>query len=139
MKSSCESGTSARPWCCQHCCKAAMPPFRLFGRDTVVSDCLIRIRSLFGPPLPTADTEVSLPVRTNQCFILIFVVRSCVGCFGQMTEAVPLSSFLLAVSCIDKSVFGVTQLGSMTLPGKQLTAVPLKVSSTSTCTPHVVV
>lgn len=47
-----------------------------------------------------------------------------------MTEAVPLSSFLLAVSCIDKSVFGVTQLGSMTLPGKQLTAVPLKVSST---------
>ena len=49
-----------------------------------------------------------------------------------MTEAVPLSSFLLAVSCIDKSVFGVTQLGSMTLPGKQLTAVPLKVSSTWT-------
>lgn len=47
--------------------------------------------------------------------------------FGQIAEAVPLSSFLLAVSCIDKSVFGVTQLGSMTLPGKQLTAVPLKV------------
>eukprot|EP00752_Nemacystus_decipiens_P001758 g1699.t2 len=45
----------------------------------------------------------------------------------QMTEAVPLSSFLLAVSCIDKSVFGVSQLDSMTLPGKQLTAVPLKV------------
>eukprot|EP00903_Cladosiphon_okamuranus_P005340 g5337.t1 len=45
----------------------------------------------------------------------------------QMTEAVPLSSFLLAVSCVDKGVFGVTQLGSMTLPGKQLTAVPLKV------------
>lgn len=39
----------------------------------------------------------------------------------------PRSSFLLAVSCVDKSVFGVTQLGTMTLPGKQLTSVALKV------------
>ncbi|CAM9786929.1 unnamed protein product [Hapterophycus canaliculatus] len=46
---------------------------------------------------------------------------------SQVVEAVPLSSFLLAVSCVDKSVFGVTQLGTMTLPGKQLTSVPLKV------------
>ncbi|CAM9710976.1 unnamed protein product [Pylaiella littoralis] len=46
---------------------------------------------------------------------------------SQVVEAVPRSSFLLAVSCADKSVFGVTQLGTMTLPGKQLTSVPLKV------------
>lgn len=44
-----------------------------------------------------------------------------------MVEAVPRSSFLLSVTCLDKSVFGVTQLGTMTLPGKQLTSVPLKV------------
>lgn len=47
-----------------------------------------------------------------------------------MVEAVPLSSFLLAVSCIDKSVFGVTELGTMTIPGKQITSVPLKVCTT---------
>ncbi|CAM9600860.1 unnamed protein product [Ectocarpus sp. 4 AP-2014] len=45
----------------------------------------------------------------------------------QMVEAVPRSSFLLSVTCLDKSVFGVTQLGTMTLPGKQLTSIPLKV------------
>ena len=56
-----------------------------------------------------------------------------------MAEAVPLSSFLLAVSCMDKSVFGVTQLGSMTLPGKQLTAVPLKVCMRSMCALYVLV
>ncbi|CAM9169048.1 unnamed protein product [Ectocarpus fasciculatus] len=46
---------------------------------------------------------------------------------SQMVEAVPRSSFLLSVTCLDKSVFGVAQLGTMTLPGKQLTSVPLKV------------
>ena len=47
-------------------------------------------------------------------------------CF-QASEAVPSSSFLLAVSCVDKRAFGETTLGATTLPGKSLTAVPLKV------------
>lgn len=49
--------------------------------------------------------------------------------FIQVVEAVPRSSFLLIVSCVDKSVFGVTELGTMTLPGKQLTSVSPKVLS----------
>lgn len=39
----------------------------------------------------------------------------------------PRSSFLLSVSCVDKGVFGDNDLGSVTLPSKELTAVPLKV------------
>lgn len=44
-----------------------------------------------------------------------------------MSELRPHSSFLFSVSCKDTGLVSVTHLGTMTLPGKQLTAVSLKV------------